>query len=114
MSAYLMLLAAIAVLLAICAALIYRNNAQSAQHKRELQNTIVEAMAATVSHRKKLDDDLAVVGEKHREETVIERQHLADRRDFDNDWGGLPVELTGNNAADRGAAAAEPAGTAGD
>jgi hypothetical protein len=110
MSGYLILLLIIVVLLAVCAALLYRNKAQTEQHKRELQNTITQTLQTTVEHRNRLDDDLAVIEENHREETIIEHAHLSERRDFDNDWGGMPIELTGNNAADRGVTSASQAG----
>lgn len=108
------LLAAIAVLLSVCAVLLYRNRAQAEKHKRELQATIVQAMQATVNHRKHLDDDLTVVKEKHRVETRTEQSHLADRADFDNDWGGLPSTGAGYVAPDSGATAANSAGITGD
>lgn len=114
MSAYLILLGLIVVLFLINIALIYRNRAEQEKHKAEIQKTVAEAMTATVQHRRRLDDDLAIVEEKHREETIIERAHLADRRDFDNDWGGVPIELTGNNAANNGSAETGQAGAAGD
>jgi hypothetical protein len=114
MSAYLILLGLTVALFLINIALVYRNRAEQEKHKAEIQKTVADAVQATVQHRQQLDDSLETVEKHHREETIIERAHLADRRDFDNDWGGLPVELTGNNAASRGAAATDSTGIAGD
>lgn len=114
MNVYLILLGVIVVLFLVNIVLIYRNRAEQAKHRAEIQNTVIEAMTATATHRRQLDDDLAIVEEKHREETISERAHLADRRDFDNDWGGVPIELAGNNAASDSATAADSASAAGD
>ena len=114
MSAYLILLCAIAVLAAVNIVLIYKSRAEQAKHKAEIQKTVVDAMQTATDHRQKLDTSLEQLHDKHRQETIIEHAHVADRSYMDNDWGGVPVELSGNNAADRGAAAAGPAGTAGD
>ena len=114
MSPYLILLGLVVVLFLINIALIYRNRAEQAKHKAEIQKTVADALTATVDHRQRLDEDLHQVQEKHREETIIERAHLADRRDFDNDWSGVPIELAGNNAASDSATSTNAAGAAGD
>jgi hypothetical protein len=110
MSLYLILLAAVAVLLALCAALLYRNKALSESHKRELQQTITQAVQEVAEHRRRLDDDLVVIEEKHRVETTIERAHLADRTDFNNDWSGLRDQPTGYVAPNSSVTAASQAG----
>lgn len=114
MNLTLILLGLTVVLFLINVILIYRNRVAQAGHKAEIQKTVLEAVTATAEHRRRLDDDLAIVEEKHRVETITERAHVADRRDFDNDWGGLPIELTGSNATSGSATAADPAGSAGD
>jgi hypothetical protein len=114
MSAYLILLGVIAVLALLNIVLIYRSRASQAQHAAAIQKTVSDALQTATDHRQRLDTELAKTQEKHRDETIIERAHVADRRDFNNDWGGLPIELSGNNAASDSAATASQAGSAGD
>jgi len=90
MEGYIILLSAVAVLLAVCVALLFRNRAQAERHKRELTDTINRALQANDERRQQLDGDLLTLGEKHRAETIAEQAHWADRADFDNDWSSLP------------------------
>jgi predicted Holliday junction resolvase-like endonuclease len=114
MSAYLVMLGLIAVLFLLNVILSYRNRIEQAKHKAEIQKTVLEAVTATAQHRRRLDDDLAIVEEKHRVETTFERSHLADRTDFNDDWDGLPNHASGYVAPNSGATAAGPASVADD
>ena len=114
MSIYLVMAGVIAVLFLISLVLVYRNRAEQATHAAAIQKTVTDAMQATTDHRKRLDNDLEQLHVKHRAETITERAHLADRADFDSDWGGVPVESTGNSAADCSATDAAPSGSTGD
>lgn len=113
MSFYLILLGVIVVLFLINIALVYRNRAEQAKHAAAIQKTVADAAQTTVQHRQRLDASLATVEKHHREETIIERAHLADRSDFDNDWGGLP-NGGDYDAPHSGATASGQTGTTGD
>jgi len=112
MSVYLILLGLIVVLGLLNAILIYRNRLQHQQHTAEIQKTITEAVLSQATHREQLDKNLEEIHEKHRTETIIERAHLSDRSDLDNDWGGVPGAGTGYVAPNSGAVASKSAGDA--
>jgi hypothetical protein len=114
MSVYLILLGLIVVLGLLNAILIYRNRLQHQQHTAEIQKTITEAVLSQATHREQLDKNLEEIHEKHREETIIERAHLADRSYLDNDWGGVSDAGAGYVAPNSAAVASEPASVAGD
>jgi hypothetical protein len=109
MNAYLVLLGLLGVMFLINVILTYRNRLQQQQHKAEITKTILQAVTETAEHRRRLDDDLMIVEDKHRVETIAQQAHLAARADFDNDWDGLPNHPSGA-AADRSAAAAGQTG----
>ena len=111
MSPYLILLGLVAVLFLIILVLVYKNRADTKAHAAAIQQTIAEAVQAKNQHRERLDDQLHTLHEQQRHETIESNKHLADRHDFDNDWNGMPIALTGNNAADRSAVAPNSAGS---
>lgn len=114
MSVYLVMLGLIVVLFLLNVILSYRNRLQQQRHKAEITKTILQAMTETAEHRRRLDDDLAIVEDKHRVETLHQQSHLAERNDFNNDWDGLPNHPSNTVATNSGATTAAPASAASD
>jgi len=109
MSLYLILIGLLIVLALIIIALVYKNRADAKAHYAAIQATIAQAAQAQNTHEEQLDKSMHTLQTEQRHENTEAPKHYAARADFDNDWSGMPTELTGNNAANR---AAEPSGTA--
>ncbi|HEY8037142.1 MAG TPA: hypothetical protein VIF37_16290 [Methylobacter sp.] len=98
----------------VIATLVYRNRADRKSHELATQQTINAAVTRRDQHREDLDKRLHALHEAQRYETIEDNAHLADRSDFDNDWGGLPRSGDGAGAADSGAESSVATGAAGD
>lgn len=109
------LVGALVVMGLVITTLIFRNRSERKSHELETQQTINAAATQKVRHREDLDKRLHALHEAQRYDTIEDNAHLAERRDFDNDWssGGLSGTGSGVGAADRGAESSGATGSAG-
>lgn len=112
MSLYLILIAAIAVLVAIVAALVFKNRADNQAHEAERQKTVADAVNLKNDHRDRLDTKLEQLHETQRHETIVERAQLGRRDDLDNDWSNGMPDSAGDTAGNSGAAETGQTGAA--